>query len=152
MADEKNLELKSVIAKFNQSSSALDALTERLSKLNDANNEISRAEQGISESHRQVKRVADEVTALSKELQIANSMVRQAMESVASFLNATELGAMKQGIDQILTSVNSQNQDLSKKVADGVKAEAELNSQIAALKSKIDAVPEKLKKKLGWIG
>jgi len=74
------------------------------------------------------------------------------MESVASFLNATELGAMKQGIDQILTSVNSQNQDLSKKVADGVKAEAELNSQIAALKSKIDAVPEKLKKKLGWIG
>ena len=152
MADEKNLELKSVIAKFNQSSSALDALTERLSKLNDANNEISRAEQGISESHRQVKRVADEVTALSKELRIANSMVRQAMESVASFLNATELGAMKQGIDQILTSVNSQNQDLSKKVADGVKAEAELNSQIAALKAKIDAVPEKLKKKLGWIG
>jgi len=152
VADEKNLELKSVIAKFNQSSSALDALTERLSKLNDANNEISRAEQGISESHRQVKRVADEVTALSKELRIANSMVRQAMESVASFLNATELGAMKQGIDQILTSVNSQNQDLSKKVADGVKAEAELNSQIAALKAKIDAVPEKLKKKLGWIG
>ena len=152
MADEKNLELKSVIAKFNQSSSALDALTERLGALNDANNEISRAEQGISESHRQVKRVADEVTALSKELRIANSMVRQAMESVASFLNATELGAMKQGIDQILTSVNSQNQDLSKKVADGVKAEAELNSQIAALKSKIDAVPEKLKKKLGWIG
>ena len=152
MADEKNLELKSVIAKFNQSSSALDALTERLGALNDANNEISRAEQGISESHRQVKKVADEVTALSKELRIANSMVRQAMESVASFLNATELGAMKQGIDQILTSVNSQNQDLSKKVADGVKAEAELNSQIAALKSKIDAVPEKLKKKLGWIG
>ena len=152
MADEKNLELKSVIAKFNQSSSALDALTERLGALNDANNEISRAEQGISESHRQVKRVADEVTALSKELRIANSMVRQAMESVASFLNATELGAMKQGIDQILTSVNSQNQDLSKKVADGVKAEAELNSQIAALKAKIDAVPEKLKKKLGWIG
>ena len=152
MADEKNLELKSVIAKFNQSSSALDALTERLGALNDANNEISRAEQGISESHRQVKRVADEVTALSKELRIANSMGRQAMESVASFLNATELGAMKQGIDQILTSVNSQNQDLSKKVADGVKAEAELNSQIAALKSKIDAVPEKLKKKLGWIG
>ena len=152
MADEKNLELKSVIAKFNQSSSALDALTERLGALNDANNEISRAEQGISESHRQVKKVADEVTALSKELRIANSMVRQAMESVASFLNATELGAMKQGIDQILTSVNSQNQDLSKKVADGAKAEAELNSQIAALKAKIDAVPEKLKKKLGWIG
>ena len=152
MADEKNLELKSVIAKFNQSSSALDALTERLGALNDANNEISRAEQGISESHRQVKRVADEVTALSKELRIANSMVRQAMESVASFLNATELGAMKQGIDQILTSVNSQNQDLSKKVADGAKAEAELNSQSAALKAKIDAVPEKLKKKLGWIG
>jgi len=152
MADEKNLELKSVIAKFNQSSSALDALTERLGALNDANNEISRAEQGISESHRQVKRVADEVTALSKELRIANSMVRQAMESVASFLNATELGAMKQGIDQILTSVNSQNQDLSKKVADGVKVEADLNSQIAALKAKIDAVPEKLKKKLGWIG
>ena len=47
MADEKNLELKSVIAKFNQSSSALDALTERLGALNDANNEISRAEQGI---------------------------------------------------------------------------------------------------------
>jgi len=152
MADEKNLELKSVIVKFNQSSSALDALTERLGALNDANNEISRAEQGISESHRQVKRVADEVTALSKELRIANSMVRQAMESVASFLNATELGAMKQGIDQILTSVNSQNEDLSKMVADGVKVEAELNSQIAALKAKIDAVPEKLKKKLGWIG
>ena len=150
MADEKNLELKSVIAKFNQSSSALDSLSERLAALNSASVEISRAEQGITESHQQFKRVADEVTAVSNELREANSLVRQAIESVGSFLNATELGAMKQGIDKISTAVSGQIEDLNKKVAEKTKTEIELNSQIAALQAKIDSIPEKMKKKLGW--
>lgn len=152
MADEKNLELKSVIAKFNQSSSALDSLTEKLAALNSASAEITRAEQGITESHLQVRRVADEVTAVSKELRNANSLVRQAIESVASFLNATELGAMKQGIDQISLAVSGQIDDLNKKMTEKVRHETELTSRIASLQAKIDSVPEKMKKKLGWNG
>ena len=150
MADEKNLELKSVIAKFNQSSSALDSLTERLGALNSASAEISRAEQGITESHLQIKRVADEVTAVSIELRKANSLVQVAIESVASFLNATELGAMKHGIDRILLAVSGQIEDLNKKITEKSKYEVELTSRIASLQAKIDSVPEKIKKKLGW--
>jgi chromosome segregation ATPase len=150
MTDDKNLELKSVIAKFNQSSSALDSLTEKISALNSASAEISRAEKGISESHQQVARVADEITALSKELRVANSLVRQAIESVASFLNATELGAMKVGIDQISEAVNNQIQGLNQKLSENTRNEIDLNSRITALQTKIDSVPEKMKNKLGW--
>lgn len=150
MADEKNLELKSVIAKFNQSSSALDSLTERLGALNSASAEISRAEQGISESHRQVKRVADEVTAVSVELRKANSLVKSAIESVASFLNATELGAMKQGIDQISLTMNGQLVELNHKLEAKAQNEKNLILQVSSLQAKIDSVPEKMKKKLGW--
>jgi len=150
MVDEKNLELKSVIAKFNQSSSALDSLTEKLAALNSASTEIKRAEQGITESHLQVRRVADEVSAVSLELRKANSLVKSAIESVASFLNATELGAMKQGIDQISLAVSVQIEDLNKKITEKSKYELELTSRIASLQAKIDSVPEKMKKKLGW--
>ena len=150
MAEDRNLELKSVVAKFNQSSLALDSLTEKLSALSSASVEISRAEHGISESHRQVKKMADEVTALSFELRKANDLVKTAIESVATFLNQTELGAMKQGIDNITVAINDQIKDLNKKLEAKSQHVQDLNSQISALKTKIDAVPEKFKKKIGW--
>lgn len=150
MADEKNLELKSVIAKFNQSSSALDSLTERLGALSSASVEISRAEQGITESHLQIKRVADEVTAVSIELRKANSLVQAAIESVASFLNATELGAMKHGIDQISIAIRGEIMELNHRLEAKAQNEQRLVLQLSSLQAKIDSVSEKMKKKLGW--
>lgn len=150
MADDKSLELKSVIAKFNQSSSALDSLTERLSALSNASVEIARAEKGITESSQQIKRVADEITGVSIELRNANVAVKSAIESVAAFLNETELGAMKKGIDQIYVAIIDQLVTLTNKLDVKVQGENNLKTQISGLQAKIDVVPEKFKKKLGW--
>ena len=150
MADDKSLELKSVISKFNQSSSALDSLTERLSALSNASVEIARAEKGITESNQQIKRVADEIRGVSIELRNANVAVKSAIESVAAFLNETELGVMKAGIDQINLAITDQLVALTNKLDVKVQNENNLKTQISGLQAKIDAVPEKFKKKLGW--
>jgi peptidoglycan hydrolase CwlO-like protein len=57
---------------------------------------------------------------------------------------------MKQGIDQISLAVSGQIEDLNKKITEKSKYELELTSRIASLQAKIDSVPEKMKKKLGW--
>lgn len=150
MADERNLELKSIIAKFNQSSSALDSLTERLTALSSSSAEISRAEAGITESHLQVRRMADEVKSISVELKRANSAVENALQSVASFLHGTELGTMRQGIEKIANSLDIQIKDLTEKLEAKSAAEKDLTAQVSELTAKLNAVPEKVQKKLGW--
>ena len=150
MADERNLELKSIIAKFNQSSSALDSLTERLTALSSSSAEISRAEAGITESHLQVRRMADEVKSISIELKRANSAVENALQSVASFLHGTELGTMRQGIEKIVNSLDVQIKDLTEKLDAKTANEKILTEQMSAQLAKINAVPEKVQKKLGW--
>jgi uncharacterized phage infection (PIP) family protein YhgE len=150
MADERNLELKSIIAKFNQSSTALDSLTEKIEALASSSAEISRAEAGITESQLQVRRMADEIKLISTELKRANSAVENSLHSVASFLQSTELGAMQQGIEKIANSLDVQIRELTAKVEEKKVQETELTKQIAVLNAKIDAVPEKLQKKLGW--
>ena len=150
MADERNLELKSIIAKFNQSSTALDSLTEKIEALASSSAEISRAEAGITESQLQVRRTADEIKLISTELKRANSAVENSLHSVASFLQSTELGAMQQGIEKIANSLDVQIRELTAKVEEKKVQETELTKQIAVLNAKIDAVPEKLQKKLGW--
>ena len=150
MADERNMELKSIIAKFNQSSTALDSLTEKIEALASSSAEISRAEAGITESQLQVRRMADEIKLISTELKRANSAVENSLHSVASFLQSTELGAMQQGIEKIANSLDVQIRELTAKVEEKKVQETELTKQIAVLNAKIDAVPEKLQKKLGW--
>ena len=151
MTDEKNLELKSIIAKFNQSSAALDSLTEKLGVLSGASNEITRAEAGITESHLQVRRMADEVKVISIELKRANVSVENALESVATFLHGTELSTMRQGIEKISDALENQIQELNKKLEDKSQSEKNLVDHISTLQARINAVPEKMKKKLGWI-
>jgi uncharacterized phage infection (PIP) family protein YhgE len=150
MADERNLELKSIIAKFNQSSAALDSLTEKIEALASSSAEISRAEAGITESQLQVRRMADEIKLISTELKRANSAVETSLHSVASFLQSTELGAMQQGIEKIANSLDVQIKELTAKVEEKKVQETELTKEIALLNAKIDAVPEKLQRKLGW--
>ena len=150
MADEKALELKSVIAKFNQSSSTLDSLAEKLAALSSATQEISAAQAGITEAHIQVRRIADEVGNVSQELRRANIGVQNALESVATFLHGTELGAMQQSINRIAEGVKEQRESLIAKIDEGAARERALIEHAAALQSKIDAVPEKVQKKLGW--
>jgi uncharacterized phage infection (PIP) family protein YhgE len=150
MADERNLELKSIIAKFNQSSAALDSLTEKIEALASSSAEISRAEAGITESQLQVRRMADEIKLISTELKRANSAVETSLHSVASFLQSTELGAMQQGIEKIANSLDVQIRELTAKVEEKKVQQTELTKEIALLNAKIDAVPEKLQRKLGW--
>jgi len=151
MADERNLELKSIIAKFNQSSSALDSLTEKLGAISSASTEITRAEAGITESHLQARRMVDEVKSISVELRRATLAVESALESVATFLHGTELNAMRMGIEKVSNALDNQISDLNKKLEVKNISEKTMMEQLSILQAKVNAVPEKVKKKLGWV-
>ena len=150
MADDRTLELKSIISKFNQSSTTLDALSEKLATLSSVTQESSKAQLGITEAHNQVRRVADEVANVVQELRRANIGVESSLESVATFLNGTNLGAMQQSINQINDGVQEQIRGLIQKLEDRTKAERALIEEVTVLKAKVSEVPEKVQKKLGW--
>jgi hypothetical protein len=150
MADDRTLELKSIIAKFNQSSTTLDALSEKLATLSSVTQESSKAQTGITEAHIQVRRVADEVGNVVQELRRANIGVQSALESVATFLNGTNLDTMQQSINQISDGVQEQIRGLIQKLEDRTNAERALIEEVTVLKTKVSAVPEKVQKKLGW--
>jgi hypothetical protein len=150
MADDRTLELKSIIAKFNQSSTTLDELSEKLATLSSVAQESSKAQTGISEAHIQVRRVADEVGNVVQELRRANIGVQSALESVATFLNGTNLDIMQQSINQISDGVQEQIRGLIQKLEERTNAERALIEEVAVLKAKVSAVPEKVQKKIGW--
>ena len=150
MADERALELKSVIAKFGQSAATLDALGEKLQALSSATDEITRAQSGITEAHIQVRRVAEEVGNVAQELRRANIGVQNALEAVATFLNGTELGAMQQSIARIADGVDEHIRSLTEKLDERSSSERALLEEVANLRSKVSAVPAKMQKKLGW--
>jgi 16S rRNA U516 pseudouridylate synthase RsuA-like enzyme len=150
MADDRTLELKSIIAKFNQSSTTLDELSEKLSTLSSVAQESSKSQIGITEAHIQVRRVADEVGNVVQELRRANIGVQSALESVATFLNGTNLDRMQQSINQISDGVQEQIRDLIQTLEDRTNAERALIEEVTVLKTKVSAVPEKVQKKLGW--
>jgi 16S rRNA U516 pseudouridylate synthase RsuA-like enzyme len=150
MADDRTLELKSIIAKFNQSSTTLDELSEKLATLSSVTQESGKAQTGITEAHIQVRRVADEVGNVVQELRRANIGVQSALESVATFLNGTNLDTMQQSINQISDGVQEQIRSLIQKLEDRTNAERALIEEVTVLKTKVSAVPEKVQKKLGW--
>jgi len=151
MSDDKNLELKSIIQKFSQSTSALDSLTEKISSLSRTSDEIGKSGAGITESHVQIRRVVDEIGALSKELKRANIAVEGALTSVASFLRGTELGAMKQGIDRVEGILTKQLSAVTSELHDLRIKEQQIASEFSQLKGKVAALPEKAKKKFGFL-
>jgi uncharacterized coiled-coil DUF342 family protein len=151
MSDDKNLELKSIIQKFSQSTSALDSLTEKISSLSRTSDEIGKSEAGISKSHLQIKRIADEIELLSKELKRANTAVEGALTSVATFLHGSELGGMKQGIDQIVGILTLQLTVTTDELKELRIKEQQVSSELSQLKGKVSGLPEKAKKKFGFL-
>jgi 16S rRNA U516 pseudouridylate synthase RsuA-like enzyme len=151
MADDRTLDLKSIIAKFNQSSTTLDALSGKLATLSSVTQESSKAQIGITEAHNQVRRVADEVGNVVQELRRASIVVESALESVATFLNGTNLGAMQVSINRISEGIEEHIRVLNQKLEDLTNSERALIEEVSALRAKVGSVPEKIQKKLGWI-
>lgn len=151
MSDDKNLELKSIIQKFSQSTSALDSLTEKIGSLSRTSDEIGKSGAGISQSHLQIKRIADEIEVLSKELKRANTAVEGALTSVATFLHGTELGTMKQGVDRIEGILTLQLTATANDLRVLRIKEQETNSELLILKGKVKAMPDRAKNKYGFL-
>ena len=74
-----------------------------------------------------------------------------ALESVATFLNGTNLGAMQVSIIRISEGIEEHIRVLNQKLEDLTNSERALIEEVSVLKAKVGSVPEKIQKKLGWM-
>ena len=156
MADDRGIDIKVVAQRFTQSTEALDQLAQKLSSLTSNNEAITRANQNVTQAANQIQKLVDELARLTTTMKDAGSKVEIASNTAAQFLSQTDLTSISRGLDLIHVSLNGKMADLDAQVRNlnesSHKKDLELSiarAELDLLKSKISAVPEKQRKKLG---
>ncbi len=156
MADDRGIDIKVVAQRFTQSTEALDQLAQKLSSLTSNNESITRANQNVTQAANQIQKLVDELARLTTTMKDAGAKVEIASNTAAQFLSQTDLSSIGRGLDLILVTLNGKVSDLDGQVRNlqesSNKKELELSSaraELDVLKGKINAVPEKQRKKLG---
>jgi uncharacterized coiled-coil protein SlyX len=153
--DDKGLDIKVVVQRFAQSTEALDKLGEKLSSLTSSSEAISQANQSVTEVAIQIRKIVDEFSRMTGTMRDASNKVENAATVASQFLAQTDLSSISRGLDSIQISLNgrisdleSQVRELSTTVQQRDSELAQTKAELAGLKSKINAVPEKQRKKL----
>jgi predicted nucleic acid-binding Zn-ribbon protein len=152
--DDKGIDIKVVAQRFAQSTEVLDKLGEKLSSLTSGSESLSRANQSMTEVSAQVRRIVEEFSRMTGAMRDASSKVESAANVASQFLSQTDLSSISRGLDAIHVSLNGKVSDLERQIKNLTEKlqskELELaqtQSELARLKAKIDAVPEKQRKK-----
>jgi predicted nucleic acid-binding Zn-ribbon protein len=154
--DDKGLDIKVVVQRFAQSTEALDKLGEKLSTLTSSSEAISKANQSVTEVTAQIRKIVDEFSRMTGTMRDASNKVENAATVASQFLAQTDLSSISRGLDSIQISLNGRISDLENQV-EGLSEKlqskdlelTQTKSELAGLKSRINAVPEKQRKKFG---
>jgi uncharacterized coiled-coil protein SlyX len=116
---------------------------------------ISKANQSVTEVTAQIRKIVDEFSRMTGTMRDASNKVENAATVASQFLAQTDLSSISRGLDSIQISLNgrisdleSQVRELSTTVQQRDSELAQTKAELAGLKSRINAVPEKQRKKL----
>jgi ABC-type transporter Mla subunit MlaD len=112
----------------------------------------------MTEVSAQVRRIVDEFSQMTGAMRDASNKVESAANVASQFLSQTDLSSISRGLDSILISLNGKITDLESQVRELSTSVQQKNSELLQvrteldrLKSKVNAVPEKQRKKLGLL-
>lgn len=170
MSDEPSLELRSVVQRFKESSTALEELQERLRALALAEEQQSRVATALDGTAETVARFAVSADAATSTLQEAITKATDALSAASSFLAGTDLSAlnsvvheMERVLGDLAARITVQAEDidgLHKSIerielaitteSQNARQEAsEAKRELTELQSKIGSLPDRVRRKAG---
>jgi archaellum component FlaC len=165
MAEEKGLELKTIVRRFADSTEALDGLNERMKSLSATSELLANTKASYADMTEQMRRFVHESSQVTSILRGASEKVQSVMEKAVHLLDGGDLGDLKSAVREVKTLMDLQlNQALSETrelknmletQINSTKAELEqarseitrLKAELAAAESKIANLPSKVTKK-----
>jgi SMC interacting uncharacterized protein involved in chromosome segregation len=157
MGNDRGLDMRAVAERFAQSATALDDLTERLQSLASTSESLARAEDNLKGVSSAVSNFIKEISAMSGQLKGATDGLRTATALAERFLTQTDTNAIAASLEELTTLMKSQISQLStdrdREVHEKEKLQKELNlvrSELDQLKNKVNAIPDKQRKKLNF--
>lgn len=151
MADEKSLELRSLIRRFTDSTEALDGLNERMKSLSATAETLTRTNTGVSEMSEQMRKFVEETSRLVILLSGAIEKVQSAVEKSVNLLDGEDLSDVKKSLAQIQALLESQQAKTQVELEQAKVEVANLSAQLVTLQTntaiKLGNLPAKIKRK-----
>lgn len=147
MAEDKTLELKSLVRRFAESTEALDGLNERMKSLSTTAETLTRTNTGVAEMSGQMRKFVEEVAKVAILLRNATEKVQSAAEKSVNLLDGGDLREVKAALTEIKSQLEKQAKQSQFAVANASAEAARLSTELAVVERKIASLPPKIKKK-----
>jgi len=147
MAEDKTLELKSLVRRFAESTEALDGLNERMKSLATTAETLTRTNTGVAEMSGQMRKFVEEVAKVAILLRNATEKVQSAAEKSVNLLDGGDLREVKATLTEIKSQLEKQAKESRFAVANASAEAARLSAELAGVERKIASLPPKIKKK-----
>jgi ABC-type transporter Mla subunit MlaD len=156
MEDDKGLNLKVVSERFEQASTALDELAQRLNSLRSTNEVLDSTNQSTQMAANAIRVASNELASMNEVLGQSIDSIRSAAESAAHFMaqtDASEIRAGINGINQLLESkmrALEEDRETAIQETENLRKElTETRADFETLRAKIAVIPEKSRRKMG---
>jgi hypothetical protein len=147
MADDKSIDIKSIVKRFSESSDALDGLKEQMSALTATAESLSKMSAGTSEMVGQMRNFVSEASRVTVMLKGATEKVQSAVERAVGALDGGGVADIKSDLRQVRELLEQQLKATQVELAK-VREEARLATvELANLTVKISKLPDKVKRK-----
>lgn len=147
MAEDKTLELKSLVRRFAESTEALDGLSERMKSLSSTAETLTRTNTGVAEMSEQMRKFVEEVAKVAILLRGATEKVQSAAEKSINLLDGGDLREVKAAMNEIKSLLEKQAEGNQFKLAKASAEAARLSAELASVERKIASLPPRIKKK-----
>lgn len=147
MAEDKALELKSLVRRFTESTEALDGLNERMKSLSATAESLTRTNGNVTEMSAQMRKFVDEASRVAVLLRGATEKLQGAMERSVQLLDGGDLSDVKAAVRDIKSLLEAQAKQTQQELAKANAEISRLSSELAVVNGKIAKLPAKARKK-----
>jgi hypothetical protein len=156
MSDNRGLDLRAVVERFDASTRALDDLSENLTSLTATSELLRTTNQSTQSAANSISAAVNQIVALNDRLRKATEAVASATESAGRFLSNTDMSQVSKGLEDLRSLFERQIITLAEE-RDAARSEVQQlrtdllasQAETESLRRKFDSIPEKNRKKLG---
>jgi chromosome segregation ATPase len=144
MADDRSIDIKSIVRRFTESTDALDSLQERMKALTATAESLARTSTGVTEMSGQMRQFVGESSKVTIMLRGATEKVQSAVEKAIGVLDGGDLSEVKSDLKQLKTILERQlkeSQDELSKARDEIKR---LNAELEDFRAKVSRLPQRV--------
>jgi chromosome segregation ATPase len=147
MADDRSIDIKSIVRRFTESTDALDGLQERMKALTATAESLARTSTGVTEMSGQMRQFVGETSKITIMLRGATEKVQSAVEKAIGVLDGGDLSEVKSDLKQLKSMLEKQLKESQEELSKAQEESKRLLAELNEIKAKVAKLPEKVLRK-----